>query len=109
MGIVASVLAVLTLLAFLVFVRRNERRLEEEAERALPGPLDAYQSVAVRDGALKARTDLPRWHVQGKTRPHRSSRGGSSQERLWEGKKAVCSAVMLLGLLAWALGVYTLV
>ena len=86
MGIVAIVLAVLTLLTFLVFVRRNERRLEEEAERALPGPLDAYQSVAVRDGALKDRTDLPRWPVQGKTRPHRSSRGGSSQERFWEGK-----------------------
>src|SRR2546425_1394966 len=108
-GVVAIVLTVLTLLAFLVFMRRNERRLEEEAERALPGPLDAYQSVAVRDGALKDRTDLPRWPVQGKTRPLRSSRGGASQERLWEGKRAVCSAVMLLGLLAWALGVYTLV
>ena len=109
MEVVAVVLAVLTLLAFLVFVRRNERRLGEEAERALPCPLDAYQSVTVRDGALKDRTDLPRWPVQGKTRPLRSSRGGSSQERLWEGKRAVCSAVMVLGLFAWALGVYTLV
>jgi hypothetical protein len=26
-----------------VFLRRNEHRLEEEAERALPGPLEAPQ------------------------------------------------------------------
>jgi membrane protein DedA with SNARE-associated domain len=108
MGIVAIVLAVLTTIGCLVFVRRNERRLEEEAERALPGPLDAYQSVAVRDGALQD-TALPRWPVQGKTRPFRSFRGGSSQERLWKGKRAVCAAVIVPGLFAWALGVYTLV
>ena len=34
-GIAAGVVVV----AFLVFLARNERRLEEEAERALPGPL----------------------------------------------------------------------
>jgi len=37
------VLAVLVIIAFLVFLRRNEHRLEEEAERALPGPLSAYE------------------------------------------------------------------
>ncbi len=42
-GAVALVLAVLVILAFLVFLRRNEQRLEEEAERALPGPLYAYE------------------------------------------------------------------
>lgn len=39
-GIAAAVLAVLAMVAGFVFVRRNERRLEDEAERALPGPLD---------------------------------------------------------------------
>src|SRR5216683_935049 len=42
-GTVALVLAVLVIIAFLVFLRRNEHRLEEEAERALPGPLSDYE------------------------------------------------------------------
>ncbi len=42
-GIVTLVLAGLLIIAGIVIVRRNERRLEDEAERALPGPLDAYQ------------------------------------------------------------------
>lgn len=42
-GIVAIVLAALILIAFFIFLRRNEKRLEDEAERALPGPLDAHQ------------------------------------------------------------------
>src|SRR5947207_6834523 len=42
-GTVALVLAVLVIIAFLVFLRRNEHRLEEEAERALPGPLSAHE------------------------------------------------------------------
>jgi hypothetical protein len=37
---VLLVLAVLLILAGIVIVRRNEARLEDEAERALPGPLD---------------------------------------------------------------------
>src|SRR6059058_3562687 len=41
-GTITIVLAVLIILVLLVVVRRNEHRLEEEAERALPGPLDAY-------------------------------------------------------------------
>jgi membrane protein DedA with SNARE-associated domain len=36
-------LAVLLAAGFVLFLRRNERRLAEEAERALPGPLDAYR------------------------------------------------------------------
>lgn len=37
---ITVILGLLITLAFLVFVRRNEQRLEEEAERALPGALD---------------------------------------------------------------------
>ena len=40
-GIAFLVLAVLLILAGIVIVRRNEQRLEDEAERDLPGPLDA--------------------------------------------------------------------
>jgi membrane protein DedA with SNARE-associated domain len=38
-GIVFLVLAILLILTGIVIVRRNEERLEDEAERALPGPL----------------------------------------------------------------------
>lgn len=38
-GIVLFVLAVLFIIAGIVIVRRNEERLADEAERALPGPL----------------------------------------------------------------------
>lgn len=41
-GTITIVLAVLIILVFLVLLRRNEHRLEEEAEKALPGSLDAY-------------------------------------------------------------------
>jgi hypothetical protein len=34
------VLAVLLIIAGVVIVHRNEERLEDEAERVLPGPLD---------------------------------------------------------------------
>jgi len=37
------VLGLLITIASLVFVRRNEQRLEEEAEHAFPGPLRAFQ------------------------------------------------------------------
>src|SRR5947209_9791585 len=40
-GTITIILAVIIIIAFFVFLRRNEHRLEEEAERALPGPLDA--------------------------------------------------------------------
>jgi membrane protein DedA with SNARE-associated domain len=47
-AITCTVLATLVIIAFLIFVHRNEQRLEAEAERALPGPLDAYQPKASR-------------------------------------------------------------
>jgi membrane protein DedA with SNARE-associated domain len=45
-GPVTIVLGLLITIAFLVFVLRNERHLEEEAEHALPGPLDAASPVS---------------------------------------------------------------
>ena len=42
-GTVAVVLAALAIVAAFLYLRRNERRLADEAERAMPGPLDAYQ------------------------------------------------------------------
>src|SRR5947207_6427826 len=44
-GPITFALGLLITIASLVFVRRNEERLEEEAERALPGPLDGPEPV----------------------------------------------------------------
>jgi hypothetical protein len=52
-AIISIVLATLLLIASFIFVRRNEQRLEAEAERALPGPLDDYQPKASRGYALR--------------------------------------------------------
>jgi len=41
-GTISIVLAALIIIASLVFVWRNERQLEEKAEKALPGPLEFY-------------------------------------------------------------------
>jgi membrane protein DedA with SNARE-associated domain len=41
-GIVILVLAVLIIIASLIVVRRNERQLEEKAEKAFPGPIEQY-------------------------------------------------------------------
>jgi len=49
-GIAFVALAAVVIIAFFVYLRRNEHRLEEEAERALPGPLDAYQPDGEHDG-----------------------------------------------------------
>ncbi len=49
-GIAFVVLAAAVIVAFVVYLRRNEKRLEEEAERALPGSLDAYQPGGAHDG-----------------------------------------------------------
>jgi hypothetical protein len=44
--VAAAIAAAVAIVAFLVFLARNERRLEEEAERALPGPLDMSRRPA---------------------------------------------------------------
>jgi membrane protein DedA with SNARE-associated domain len=41
-GTVTIVLTLLIIIAGLMLIWRNEHRLEEQAEQALPGPLDAY-------------------------------------------------------------------
>lgn len=43
-GTVLIILAVITIIAFLIFVHFNEQRMEDAAEKAFPGPLDKYQS-----------------------------------------------------------------
>ena len=43
-GIIAVVLAALLLIVFFFLLRRNEKRLEDEAEKAIPGPLYADAS-----------------------------------------------------------------
>jgi len=42
---VLVVLGLLITIGFLVFVRRNERRLEEEAEHTFSGSLDEYSPM----------------------------------------------------------------
>jgi membrane protein DedA with SNARE-associated domain len=42
-GLVLGVVALIVIVAGFVFLHRNEARLEEEAERALPGPLNALR------------------------------------------------------------------
>jgi membrane protein DedA with SNARE-associated domain len=41
-GTITIVLAVLIIIAILIFVWRNERQLEEKAEKAFPGPIEKY-------------------------------------------------------------------
>ncbi len=41
-GTTTIILAVVIIIASIVFVWRNERRLEEKAEKALPGPIENY-------------------------------------------------------------------
>lgn len=43
-GIAFVVVAALILIAGFIFLQRNEHRLEDEAEKALPGPLDTSKS-----------------------------------------------------------------
>lgn len=57
-ALASFVVATLSIIAFLIFVRRNEQRLEAEAERALPGPLDAYQPKASKGQILRRHVPL---------------------------------------------------
>jgi len=51
-GIAFVVVAALLIIAGLVYLRRNEKRLEDEAERDMPGPLDQYRDR--EEGARRA-------------------------------------------------------
>lgn len=52
LGVAAAVIVV----GFVIWTRRNEKRLEDEAERAYPGPLDANPDRAGPDDARSARS-----------------------------------------------------
>ncbi len=52
-GIATAVLAVLVLIISGLILRRHERRLADEAERALPGPLDAHQRGRTSDSPAR--------------------------------------------------------
>lgn len=57
-GKILLALAVIVILAGILFLHRNEARLEREAERAMPGPLDAYEASGGRGagrGSAKTR------------------------------------------------------
>ncbi len=79
-AITTIVLATLVIIAFLVSVRRNEQRLEAEAERALPGPLDAYRPLEHREKALRQHT-RPRGSSQARTAraQHDHNKQGTTQ------------------------------
>ncbi len=99
-GLVALALAALSLFALFIFVRRNQRQLEAEAERALPGPLEHYYpgAGAQRGGQAQEHTDLPP-PLQRHTAQERGT-------RLWMHRPLVSAGMMALGVLACALGVY---
>ena len=42
--LVLAAIGILTVVGGILFLRKNERRLEEEAERAMPGPLERYRA-----------------------------------------------------------------
>lgn len=56
-GKVTLALAALLLLAGILWLRRNERRLEETAERELPGPLDQYVGAGHRSDRVTSRRE----------------------------------------------------
>ena len=110
-GLVTLVLAALSLVALFIFVRRNQRRLEAEAERALPGPLEGYslRTGARHGGQTQERTDLtlcvasvPENQPQSLQR-HTAQEGG---KRRWTHAPLMSAGMMTLGVLACALGAY---
>jgi hypothetical protein len=79
------VLATLVIIAFLIFVRRNEQRLEAEVERALPGPLDGYLPKG-GEGQAAQQNGRPSRSSQGKPAP--TSSASHTHETTLEGQRA---------------------
>lgn len=77
-GIVVGIIAAIIIIAFLVFLARNEKRLEDEAERALPGPLDEHRGGKQKPEPEKAR-QTPSQHTDeaGEHDGHGSSGAGA--------------------------------
>ncbi len=111
LGLAALVLAGLGLCALFVFVRHNKRRLEEEAERALPGPLERYYpgAEAQRGRPVWEHTDLSRRVACVTGDLPRSLLRHAAQERgkrRWMSRPLVSAGMMALGMLACACGIY---
>ena len=56
-GIITAALAIIVMLAFLLFFHRHEKRLEDEAEQALPGPLHAQPVKQRVSGHRRSQND----------------------------------------------------
>ena len=78
LGIVFLVLAVLLIIAGILIVRHNEPRLEDEAVRALPGPLDLSFARGKRPGEGHSRFafHVARQHPAS----HGKQQGGNGEE-----------------------------
>jgi len=61
LGIIVIILAALLIIGFLLFLRRNEHRLEDEAERALPGHLMITNQEGHRRSTVSKERDLSKW------------------------------------------------
>jgi membrane protein DedA with SNARE-associated domain len=58
-GITFTVIAVILVIAGLIFLKQNERRLADEAERALPGPLDHHYAENSHEKQADQQTRQP--------------------------------------------------
>lgn len=58
-GIATALAAGIAIATFLIFLWRNERRLEAAAEEALPGPLDAYQVRRAKQKRRELQATVP--------------------------------------------------
>lgn len=56
-GITFTVIAVILMIAGFIFLKQNEQRLTDEAERALPDPLDHYQAENKHEDRQTATTN----------------------------------------------------
>ncbi len=59
-GIAFIVIAALIIIGGFIFLKRNEHRLEDEAERALPGPIDQHAMNEEQQSRQKATADQPK-------------------------------------------------
>jgi membrane protein DedA with SNARE-associated domain len=72
-GIATVIIAALLIVVFLVVLTRNEKRLEDEAERALPGPLEVPQLRQAGQGHRRPGSPDP--HMPEQTHPRDNVEG----------------------------------
>ncbi len=58
-GIGALVLAVILIIVFFIFLKRDEKQLEEKAVQALPGPLDENQTIKEEEDKSPSNKEAP--------------------------------------------------